>query len=153
MLINQLKADQLSARKKGMPAGKYLTTLIAEIEMVGKNARNGASTEDEAIGVIKKFIKGVIETYKLKMVNGTDDELAILNHELQVYEQYLPKQLSLEELKVEVSTVVAGATDEKGSALEMRDMKYCIEKLTTEHGDGFDKKSASLLIRELIMRK
>jgi len=153
MLIDKLKADQLSARKKGLPAGKYLTTLIAEIEMVGKNARNGASTEDETISVIKKFIKGVIETYQLKIANGTDDELAVLNHELQVYEKYLPKQLSLEELKTVVKRSVDRATDEKNEKLTMRDMSYVISLIKEEYENMYDVKSASLLIRELIMRK
>ena len=62
-LMDQIKADQVSARKQKMTAvASLLTTLIGEAEMVGKNAGNRAPTDAEVQAVIKKFIKNLDET-------------------------------------------------------------------------------------------
>ena len=57
-LLSQLKKDALTARKQGAGLrGTLLSTLIAEAEMVGKNAGNRDSTDDEVQGTIRKFLK------------------------------------------------------------------------------------------------
>ena len=57
-LLAQLKKDSLLARKAadGVRA-TLLSTLIAEAEMVGKNAGNRESTDDEVQQTIRKFLK------------------------------------------------------------------------------------------------
>ena len=57
-LLAQLKKDSLLARKAADSVrATLLSTLIAEAEMVGKNAGNRESSDDEVQQTIRKFLK------------------------------------------------------------------------------------------------
>lgn len=57
-LIERIKADQLTARKTNdKVASGALSALLSEASMVGKNAGNRASNDEEVVATIKKFIK------------------------------------------------------------------------------------------------
>jgi hypothetical protein len=58
-LIQTIKADQVQARKARSASASILTTLIGEAEMIGKNAGDRESTDEEVIAIIKKFIKNL----------------------------------------------------------------------------------------------
>ena len=150
--LEQIEAEQLEARKSGDVKSKVLTTLISEIKMVGKNKRNGTTTEEETLSVIKKFVKNINETLSDKRVSLSNERLKELGDELAVYEKYLPKQLTLEELKGVVVEITKEVRESNGGELTMRDMKTVIAKLSQRHPDSYDSKSASILIRELITR-
>lgn len=104
MLLEKIKADQLSARKAGNKLNAVLlTTLIGEATMIGKNAGNRDTTDEETNKVIVKFIKGIDESLNY-IKNGTadslpDDRIVTLEKEKEVLEKYLPKQLTVDELK------------------------------------------------------
>ncbi|HLP27579.1 MAG TPA: hypothetical protein VK147_02990, partial [Candidatus Didemnitutus sp.] len=64
MLLQQIRDAALAARKAAFgPAAEpqwrkdLLVTLLSEAEMFGKNEANRESTDEEVIGVIKKFLK------------------------------------------------------------------------------------------------
>ena len=55
LLIEKLRQDMIAARKGSDTVTKsLLVTLYSEAQMVGKNRRNGDTTDDECIAVIKK---------------------------------------------------------------------------------------------------
>lgn len=98
-LLDKIRADQLQARKEGNKTkADILTTLIGEAAMVGKNAGNRDTTDDETTKVIVKFVKGIVETQDL--TRGVNlDKFNVLEAEKQILEAYLPKQLTTDELK------------------------------------------------------
>lgn len=73
-----------------------LTTLLAEVGMVGKNKGNRVTTDEEAIPVIKKFISNIDETRKLIGDNNHEE------FERQLYSTFLPAQLSEDQIGVMV---------------------------------------------------
>lgn len=152
-LIEQIENDQVSARKKGSKEALFLTTLIGEIRMVGKNKRNGDPTDEESLEVIKKFAKNIRETLTDARVNLSQEKFDALSFEHSVYERYMPSQLSLEDLKGVINEIVNSVREDNSGELTMRDMKTVIGKLSERHPDMYDGKSASILIRELITRK
>jgi hypothetical protein len=53
-IIERLKTESLRLRKERNPVAASITFALSEIEKVGKNNGNRATTDDEAIKVIQK---------------------------------------------------------------------------------------------------
>lgn len=131
MLLQQIKVDQLAARiTKDSIKTALLTTLIGDAEMVGKNASR-ATTDDEVVAVIKKFLKNNLEFQK----HVTNDNLTT---EQLILESYLPKQLTTDEL-IEIITNNFGD--------ELKSKKGAIMKFLKENYAGlYDGATAAKVI-------
>jgi uncharacterized protein YqeY len=90
-LIEQIKQQQIAARKAGSTEASLLTTLLGEAAMVGKNAGR-ETTDQEVIAVVKKFIKNIDETVSALTSRGQD--AASFLSERSVLERFLPLQLT-----------------------------------------------------------
>lgn len=92
-ILNTIKADQLTARKDRIAEkAKFLSLLISDISMIGKNAGGREPTEMEAAAMVKKYMKNVRETIGLLEKDSTKDvALKQLNEELNWLNMYLPK--------------------------------------------------------------
>jgi uncharacterized protein YqeY len=89
--MEQIKTEQIAARKAGDSRASLLTTLLGEAAMVGKNAGR-ETTDQEVVAVVKKFIKNIDETIAaLQARNQLYVEFVV---EREVLEKYLPMQLS-----------------------------------------------------------
>jgi uncharacterized protein YqeY len=94
MIIQQIKSNLLQARKTGIQSLiPFLSTLLAEIEKVGKDDGNRQTTDDEAIKILKKFLNNNIE---FKNLAGDNPQLVF---EREVLLQYIPTQLSEEQMR------------------------------------------------------
>lgn len=96
MLIDQIKADLLLARKERTDTRltSLLITLISDAERVGKDAGGRAPTDEEVQTTIKKFQKGMREM--IEHGKGVTKQTA--EYELECLSKYTPKMLSTEEL-------------------------------------------------------
>jgi uncharacterized protein YqeY len=142
MLIDQIKADQLRARKdrKTVPnnlRASLLTTLYSEAAMVGKNDGGRVTTDQEVVTVVKKFLKGVEET--LAASNGVNTTAL---YEKQVLMSYLPTQMTDEDLGNAIDEIITnnGFSGIKQMGLVMKELKAA-------HGGLFDGKVASILVK------
>jgi len=143
-LLVKIKADQLTARKEGDKArASLLTTLIGEASMVGKNDGNRESTDAEVTAVIKKFADKVRETLTV-LVQESDQKL-VYEHELQILESYLPKQMSEDELRNTVNAIKAefGVADIKGKGVIMKTLKE-------RHLGAYDGKMAAEIVDSVL---
>lgn len=105
-LFNRIKEDRVSARKlRNEIATSVLTTLVGELESASKRSGNDVSDE-LVIHTCKKFIFNNTETLK----NDLDGNVANrLREENKLLEQYLPSQLTADELSAIL--VALGSTD------------------------------------------
>lgn len=141
MLINQIKKDQIEARKnKDTVKANLLTTLIGEAEMVGKNNGNRAPSDAEVQVVIKKFIKGIDEILTLTF----DKDIQHFLTELAILKSYLPEQLSQEQLASEISKIINSLTVANPSQA----IGVVMKELNARFSGKFDSKQASILIKE-----
>ena len=141
MLINQIKKDQIEARKnKDSVKANLLTTLIGEAEMVGKNNGNRAPSDAEVQVVIKKFIKGIDEILTLTF----DKDIQNFLIELAILKSYLPEQLSQEQLASEISKIISSLTVANPSQA----IGVVMKELNARFSGKFDSKQASILIKE-----
>lgn len=96
-LISKIKEKQINARKSGSKEASLLTTLLGEATAVGKNAGNRETNDAEVIAVVKKFIKNIDET--ITALSSRNQDASAFIAEKTVLEEFLPKQLSEDELK------------------------------------------------------
>ena len=107
-MIKRLKRDLLTARKnKDKFRAGVLGALVSEAVMIGKNNGNRETTDQECLSLIQKFKKGVVENLNLT-ASGHDyfEKRKLLRDEISVYNEYLPKQLTEEEIVKEIGIFI-----------------------------------------------
>lgn len=133
-LMEQIKTQQIAARKAGDPKASLLTTLLGEAAMVGKNAGR-ETTDAEVVAVVKKFIKNVDETIAaLQARNQLFTEFAV---EREVLEQFLPQQLT------EVTLAEVAKTQP--------DMPTFMKHLKEKYAGQYDGKLASTVAKKVFV--
>lgn len=139
--LEQIRKDQLTARKnRDKFKTGILTTLIGEIVTVGKNNGNRETTEEEAIKVITKFKKNANEIVELLDIG---DESYKVMAEVEIYDQYLPKQMTGEILR----EIVQRWKDENYP--DTPNIGGCMRALKRCYDGQYDGKMASQIIREI----
>jgi len=146
LIIEKIKEARLAAMKsKDAEKTSFLTILYSEVAMFGKNNGNRETTDEEAIKVLKKFVKGAEETIEIGEKNGRDVSKSKL--ELEILAEYLPKQLSEQDLKLIVDSFVAKLPDnEKNKKSIGKVMSY----LKTNYGGQYDGKIASDIVKVVL---
>ena len=139
-LLEQIKADQLAARKnRDAIKSTLLTTLLGEAKRPGEDDGKRPSTDDEVSKVITKFLKGVNET--IALVND-EAKLVELKFESSVYQAYLPERIEGEVLKAYIRDIVASAEN-----LSIGSVMAELKKKVT-----FEGKEATGYIKELLAK-
>ena len=109
--MEKIRADQLTARKsKNAEATALLTTLLGEAGIIGKNDFGRETTDDEVVGVIRKFIKNI--DFTLSKVSDENVQAQALT-EKKILESYLPTQLSREAIVDEINKLKTTIADQK----------------------------------------
>lgn len=134
-LLQQIKDDQLQARfNKDKLRSNLLTTLWAEAAIVGKNQQRD-STDEEVVAVIQKFIKNLNEFAKVDPTDQSKQEINILQN-------YLPDQLTDEELSQYVDILVAGLPEKS-----MKSMGSVMSEMNKKFPGQFDRAKASQMVK------
>lgn len=142
-LLETLKKDSLAARKAADTVrATLLTTLIAEAEMVGKNAGNRTSTDDEVLQTIRKFLKNNQEALA---VIKDEARRAPLLEESVILGSYLPPLVDETEVKAFIADTVAALPDR-----EPRQMGAVMAALKARFGTAFDARQANAWVRDAL---
>lgn len=123
MLYDKIKKQYTEARKERNADVGVLSVLLGDIEKVGKDKRNGAPTDDEVMAVLKKMIKNaqIMSSY----ANATAEV------EMHLLQSFLPKQLTLDELRSIAKSMATEGT------VTMADM---MKHLKTNFANQYDSK-------------
>lgn len=104
-VIEKLKAESMRLRKERNTIAPSITFALSEIEKIGKNNGNRATTDDEAIKVIQKLIATIDENLKV----ATDDGRKIaFNSEKQILLSVLPQMVSQADIRFALRTQFEG---------------------------------------------
>lgn len=142
-ILDNLKAASLQARKaKDTAVSALLSTLISDVQMVGKNDGNREPTEGEVIAIIKKYIANTNETKKhlIDSVNTSHLEQCVKDEALLT--SFLPSQLTVEQLETAIENAIV--TIENATA---KDMGKVMKLLKALYEGKYDAKTASELIK------
>lgn len=135
-IIQKMKAELLSARKtKNSSLVTLYSTLIGELEAIGKNNGNRETTDDEAVRHLKKWVSNIDSTISIR--GGVATELL---REKQVCMQYLPATMTTEQLTDAVKTAISEVGNKQGIVMKMLKDKY---------PNMYDGKEASAIFKEL----
>lgn len=105
MLLEQIKKDMLSALKSGDKERKEsLSMLVAALNSKAKE-KLADLTEAEELAVLQKELKQTKET--LSFAEGREDIIAKCNLRISIIESYLPKQMSEDEIKSVIESVIS----------------------------------------------
>lgn len=141
MLIERIKADLLTARKaRATVAANSLTALVGEAVMVGKNAGNRESTDEEVVATVRKFLKNLEETKRNLVAHNKDT--SVCEEEIVIISRYLPQQMSADELRSAITVIVA----ETAGA----NMGVVMKVLKEKYAGLYDGKLASTLTKEVL---
>ncbi len=147
--MQNLKQELQTALKKAMKAKdrdrrnalRLLQSAIKQAEIDGR-----AELDDEAIrAILRKEAKKRRETISELESAGRSDEAAAERFELALTEEFLPRQLTADELK----PIVQAAIDEAGAS-SMKEMGKVMRALMPKVQGLADGKALSALVRELL---
>jgi uncharacterized protein len=134
-VVEKLKRESMRLRKARDPLAPKIVFALSEIEKIGKNAGNRATTDDEAIRVVQKLIATIDEN--IRVVTDTA-KLGVFEQEKQVLASALPQMASEDEIRSFLATL--DAPTNKG--VVMRALKE-------QFGALVDMKQAGVIAAEL----
>ena len=145
MLKEKLLEDlKISMRDKNVVRKNTVQMIRAAILQIEKDT--GSVVDDEKIiDIIAKEMKKKKDAMADFEKAARQDLIDQTNEEMKVLEEYLPKQLSREEIKEVVSKVISdvGATSMKDMGIVMKESKSAI-------GAGADGKTINEIVKELL---
>lgn len=106
MLKQKLQADQIASLKNGDKKKlEILRYILAQIKNKEIDTQKEL-TEDEVIGVLKKQVKELQESIESFEKGGRTDLSENSKNQLNIIKEYLPAEISDEELKKEIQTII-----------------------------------------------
>lgn len=145
MLKEKLLEDlKISMRDKNVVRKNTVQMIRAAILQIEKDTGNEVDDE-KIIDIIAKEMKKKKDAMADFEKAARQDLIDQTNEEMKVLEEYLPKQLSREEIKEVVSKVISdiGATSMKDMGIVMKESKSAI-------GAGADGKTINEVVKELL---
>ena len=145
MLKERLLEDlKVSMRDKNVVRKNTVQMVRAAILQIEKDTGNEIDDE-KIIDIIAKEMKKKKDAMVDFEKAGRQDLIEQTNEEMKVLEEYLPKQLSKEEIKEIVSKIISDI-----GATSMKDMGIIMKEAKSEIGAGADGKTINEVVKELL---
>ena len=139
---NALKAKD----KSKISTYRLILSAIKDLDISNRSGPNKKDTDDEDIKkLLKKMIKQRAESIDIYKKNNREDLLKIEENEHKILSDYLPKQLSEEEIKKICSDVA-----QKLGASSIKDMGKVMGELKKNYSDTLDFSKAGSLLKEIL---
>jgi len=146
MIRDDIKAATIAAMKSGE---KDTTATLRMVSAAIKNrdieARTGgAPADDDALvtEVLQKMIKQRRESAEAYRKGGREDRAAAEEAEIAVIERFLPKQMSDEEARAAIATIIADT-----GASSVKDMGRVMAEVKARHAGALEPSRASAMVK------
>ncbi len=140
--LQELKADRLQARTGSDKAkASILGLVIAEAEKMSK-AKGAKTGVDYSEGALVKQLKQLREARRLSVGKVIEAKLAVMTLEIDILEDYLPKQLTEQELYVIV--------EDRVKTFDSPNMGLLMKSLKGELGASVDGKLLSTVVKKVL---
>ena len=145
MLKEKLMDDlKISMREKNEIRKNTVQMIRAAILQIEKD--KGITVEDDKIiEIIAKEVKGKKDALVDFEKAERTDLIEQTNQEIAILQEYLPKQLTKEEIKVEIEKVIADV-----GATSMKDMGIVMKEAKARIGAGADGRTINEVVKELL---
>ena len=145
MLKEKLMNDLKEAMKEKNEIKKNTVQMVrAAILQIEKD--KGITVEDEKIiEIIAKEVKGKKDAIVDFEKGGRQDLINQKNEEISILQEYLPKQLNKEELKIEIEKVI-----KELNATSIKDMGPVMKEAKARIGASADGRTINEVVKELL---
>ena len=138
--------DALKAKDKNTyPTLRLVVSSIKDAEIASRTKGQKEISDSEITAILKKMIKQRNESCEVYKKAGRSELLENETKEIEVINQFLPKQLSDEETK----TICQEAIKSVGAS-SMKDMGKVMGVLKSKHSDTLDFSKVSSIIKNLL---
>ncbi len=144
-----LQEQVMSQMKEAMKAKNTLALqalrAVKSAILLEQTSGNGDLTSDDEIKLLQKLVKQRKDSAALYQEQGRSDLMQPELDEAAVIEQFLPKQLSVEDVKTAVQQIIS-----KVGATSMQDMGKVMGLASKELAGQSDGKTISTVVKELL---
>lgn len=145
-MLKEKLMDDLKAAMRDKDEIKKNTVQMVRAAILQIEKDKGIKVEDEKIvEIIAKEVKGKKDALVDFEKGGRDDLVSQTNQEIAILQEYLPKQLSAEEIKIEVEKVIKDL-----GATSMKDMGPVMKEAKARIGAGADGRAINEVVKELL---
>lgn len=142
-IINE--AIKTAMRAKDKVALDSLRAVKSQILLLKTEARGAEVSEEQEIAILQRMVKQRKDSYDQFSAQGRNDLAEVEEAQMKVIEQFLPKQLSAEELETEMKQIIAEAGAE--SIKDLGKVMGIASKTFAGRSDG---KSISEMAKKLL---
>lgn len=145
-LTDRINAGIKDAMKQKNEAGKRTLRAIKAQLLLLKTSGSGAEvTEDQEIKLLQKMVKERQDSYEIYVKQNRDDLAKPEKEEMDIIKEFLPKQMSEEELTAAIKEIV-----EQVGASSMKDMGKVMGMANKQFGGKADGKTISMIVKSLL---
>ena len=144
-IMTELKTAMLARDEKGLRSLRAVKAAIL-LAKTSEGAGNELKEEDE-VKLLQKLVKQRKDSLEIYQQQNRPDLAKKEQEEIEVIEKFLPRQLSVDELKQELLIVIAEA-----GASTAADMGKVMGAATKKLAGKADGKTISVLVKELLSK-
>ena len=145
-MIKEKLMDDLKTAMREKDEIKKNTVQMVRAAILQIEKDKGITVEDEKIvEIIAKEVKGKKDALVDFEKGGREDLVSQTNQEISILQEYLPKQLSKEEIKLEVEKVI-----KQLGATSMKDMGIVMKEAKAKIGAAADGRAINEVVKELL---
>ncbi len=139
------EAIKTAMRAKDKVALDSLRAVKSQILLLKTEAKGAEVSAEQEIAILQRMIKQRKDSYEQFAAQGRNDLAEVEDAQMKVIEQFLPKQLSAEELETEMKNIIAEAKAE--SIKDLGKVMGIASKTLSGKSDG---KSISEMAKKLL---
>lgn len=141
--LTEIETAVKEALKAGdKPRVNVLRMLVNETKKVAKNDGNREPTDDDIITAGNRLVKQTRET--LSFLKEDNPAQGSLNKEISIYEEFLPKKMTREELTALIESFISDPAAPEGKAAK----GFIMKNLNQNHRGTFDAQTANEIVTE-----
>jgi len=148
--ISTAQKDALKAKDKtALSTIRLITAALKDRDIAARTKGSGEGiTDDEILAMLQTMIKQRAESVKLYNEGNRPELAAAENEEIRVIQQFLPQQLSAEELADAITAAIA-----ESQAESVKDMGKVMGVLKARYAGQIDFGAASGEVKSRLMQK
>lgn len=139
------EAIKTAMRAKDRVALDSLRAVKSQILLLKTEARGAEVSAEQEIAIVQRMIKQRKDSYEQFSAQGRNDLAEVEEAQMKVIEQFLPKQLSSEELEAEMKQIIA-----ETGAESMKDLGKVMGIASKTFAGKSDGKSISEMAKKLL---
>ncbi|CAA7196478.1 GatB/YqeY domain-containing protein [Chryseobacterium potabilaquae] len=132
-------------KEKNKVALDSLRAVKAQILLLKTEAKGADISSEQEIAILQRMVKQRKDSYEQFTAQGRNDLAEVEDAQMKVIEQFLPKQLSIEELEAEIKKIMSEANAE--SIKDLGKVMGIASKVLAGKSDG---KSISEMAKKLL---